>query len=50
MTRTRDCDNQTPDYFGDACVGDSSESQTGTCNTDPCPGIELPLTIDVKFL
>ncbi|XP_066929575.1 uncharacterized protein [Clytia hemisphaerica] len=34
-TRSRTCTNPAPDYFGNTCVGDLSESSA--CNMDPCP-------------
>uniref|UniRef100_A0A7M5UXN5 NIDO domain-containing protein n=1 Tax=Clytia hemisphaerica TaxID=252671 RepID=A0A7M5UXN5_9CNID len=34
-TRSRTCTNPAPDYFGNTCVGDLSESSA--CNADPCP-------------
>ncbi|XP_078681317.1 cartilage intermediate layer protein 2-like isoform X1 [Branchiostoma floridae x Branchiostoma belcheri] len=35
QTRTRECDNPTPQFGGDDCVGDKEE--TRTCNTQECP-------------
>ncbi|XP_063404645.1 thrombospondin-2-like [Mytilus trossulus] len=43
-TRTRTCDNPTPEHGGNNCVGASSEN--GVCNTQACPDIDDCISVD----
>ena len=36
LTRTRQCNNPTPQFGGEFCEGDDTETQT--CQSAPCPG------------